>query len=38
MKNKRFELLQMNLISVDTYAKLLIEICTHMYLKHVHVL
>ena len=27
----------MNLISVDTYAKLLIEICTYMYLKHVHV-
>ena len=38
VKNKRFELLQMNLISVDNYAKLLNEICTHMYLKHVHVL
>ena len=37
MKNKRFELLQMNLISVDTYAKLLIKICTYINLKHVHV-
>ena len=33
MKNKRFELLQMNLISPDT----LFEICTYMYLKNARV-
>ena len=33
VKNKHFELLQMNLISPDT----LFEICTYMYLKHARV-
>ena len=33
MKNKRFELLQMNLISPDT----LFEVCIYMYLKHARV-
>ena len=31
-----YVILQMNLISPDTYAQVLFEICTYMYLKHVH--